>query len=335
MKAAFINETGGPEKINYGDLPDPQCGPEDVLVRVKKVSVNPIDTYIRNGANYWPLPYPYIIGSDFAGEVIEVGSKVDVRRYGFLIPGARVWGSNQGLLGRQGSFAEKICVKPEWVYPTPDSVADEAVAAIALVGLTAQIGLFERARIKQDESIFVRGGTGGVGSMVVQIAAAAGARVITTAGDDAKAERCKSFGAQAVIKYKEQDVLQEILKFAPKGVNVYWETLRTPDFDQVVAALSECGRMVLMAGRDARPQFPVGPFYVKGCSIYGFAMFKSSPDIQRQCAEQINELLASGRLKPSIDRVIPLSEAAEAHRVQQESTVGQSCQLSGKIVLSV
>lgn len=335
MKAAFINETGGPEKINYGDLPDPKCNADEVLVRVRKVSVNPIDTYIRNGANYWPLPYPYIIGADFAGEVIEVGSNVDASKYGFLKAGARVWGSNQGLLGRQGSFAEKICVRPEWLYSTPDGVQDEAVAAVALVGLTAQLGLFEHARLKSGESIFVRGGTGGVGAMVLQMAAAAGARVIATAGDDAKAERCKSFGAQAVIRYKDQDVLQEILKFAPKGVNVYWETMRTPDFDQVVSALSECGRMVLMAGRDARPQFPVGPFYVKGCSLHGFAMFKAAPEVQRQCANRINDLLSQGLLKPSIDRVIPLSQAAEAHRLQQESTVGQTNLLSGKIVLSV
>ncbi len=334
MKAAFIKETGGPEKINFGDLPDPICGPDQVLIRVRKVSINPIDTYIRNGANYWPLPNPFIVGSDFAGEVVEVGNQVDVQQYAFLKKGTRVWGSNQGLLGRQGCFAELIAIDPQWVYPTPEGTSDEEVAACALVGITAQIGLFECAKLTAGETIFVRGGSGGVGSMVLQIAKAAGASVITTAGSSEKATLCKQLGADHVIEYKREDTRQALQTIAPKGVQVYWETMRTPNFDEAVATMSECGRMVLMAGRDARPEFPVGPFYVKGCSLQGFAMFKASADVQRRCAERINELFKSKKLKARIDRVIPLSETAEAHRLQQSSTVGLSNELSGKIVLT-
>ncbi len=128
MKAAFIRETGSPDKIQYGDLPDPSAGPGQVLVKVGAVSVNPIDTYIRNGANYWPLPDPYIVGADFAGTVVAVGAGVSELR-----EGDRVWGSNQGLMGRQGCFAELIAVDVQWTYPTPTDVSDEEAAASALL----------------------------------------------------------------------------------------------------------------------------------------------------------------------------------------------------------
>ncbi len=111
MKAAYIEKTGSPDVIQYGDLPDPTCGPEQVLLQVGAVSVNPIDTYIRNGANYWPLPQPFIVGCDVAGTIIQVGTKVR-----HLEPGQRVWGSNQGLLGRQGTFSTLASI--DAVYST-------------------------------------------------------------------------------------------------------------------------------------------------------------------------------------------------------------------------
>ena len=125
----------------------------------------------------------------------------------------------------------------------------------------------------------------------------------------------------------------ELKKIAPAGVNVWWETLREPNFDLAIGALAARGRMIVMAGREARPPFPVGPFYVKGCLLRGFVMFMATPDEQRDCAEEINRWLAEGKLKPTIDRVLPLSQAAPAHRLQEESTIGRSGVLTGKIVL--
>ena len=110
--------------------------------------------------------------------------------------------------------------------------------------------------------------------------------------------------------------------------------MREPNFDELVAMLAERGRLVLMAGRDARPAFPVGPFYVKGCSLLGFVMFKATPEEQTQAAEQINAWLASGELKPQIGHRLPLSAAAEAHRLQEANTLQQAGTLSGKIVLT-
>lgn len=331
MKAAYIQETGAPEVIQYGDLEPPVPGDHQVLIRVTQVAVNPIDTYIRNGANYWELPQPYIIGCDFAGEIIEVGSAVT----GFQ-PGQRVWGTNQGLVQRQGTFAEQIAVDQEWVYSTPDDVADEQVAACALVGITAHLGLFQRARIEAGKTLFVNGGSGGVGSMVVQMAKAAGVRVIATAGSDEKCKLLKSeLGADEAINYKTENVAERTLAFAPDGVNVYWETVREPNFDAIVELMSERGRIVLMAGRDARPEFPVGPFYVKGCSLHGFVMFKATPEELRACAEDINRWLSGGQLRANISQRFELKDAAKAHRLQEDNTLAHAGTLAGKIVLSV
>ena len=116
-------------------------------------------------------------------------------------------------------------------------------------------------------------------------------------------------------------------------MNVWWETLREPDFDRTVGLLAPRGRMVLMAGRDARPVFPVGPFYVKDCSVHGFAMFNSTAAEHRVSADAINRWLAEGKLKPKIGREFKLAEAAAAHKLQEENTVHKAGTLAGKIVL--
>jgi NADPH:quinone reductase len=329
MKAAYFRATGLPDVIEFGDLPDPVCGEDQVIVRVRAVSVNPIDTYIRNGANYWPLPNPYVPGCDFAGEIVAMGRSVKS-----VSIGQRVWGSNQGLMGRQGTFSELAAIDSKWVHPSPDCAEDTELAAVALVGITAHLGLFHYAKLRPGETLFVRGGTGGVGSMVVQMAKAIGAKVITTAGNAAKQAKCLELGADHVIQYNESDVGQSIRSAAPEGVDVFWETLREPDFDLAIGCMAERGRMILMAGRDARTAFPVGPFYVKGCSMHGFAMFKATAEEQQVCASDIQHWMTSNLLKAQIDRILPLSEAAQAHRLQEANTLKKEGVLSGKIVLT-
>ena len=328
MKAAFIHETGPAPNIQFGDLPKPEPRHHQVLVRVTAVSVNPIDTYVRAGLVPMELPKPFVVGCDLAGVVESVGA--DVTRFK---PGDRVWGSNQGLLGRQGTFAEFAAVEECFLYPTPDGVSDEQAAAIALVGVTAHLGLVREARLKPHETIFVNGGSGGVGSTVIQMAKALGARVFACAGSDEKVAACRALGAEAAFNYRTQKVGEELKKVAPAGVNVWWETTREPDFDLAVGALAARGRMILMAGREARPPFPVGPFYVKGCSLLGFVMFLATPDEQRRCAHDLNRWLVEGKLKARIDRVLPLSEAAQAHQLQEEATIKMSGTIAGKIVL--
>ncbi len=328
MKAAFIQETGTHEVIQYSELPVPTPGKGQILIQVEAVSVNPIDTYIRSGKIPMETPKPFIVGCDFAGRVIGKGEGAS--RFSV---GDRVWGSNQGLLGRQGTFAEQIVIDEHWAYHTPDNVTSEDIAAVSLVGITAHLGLFSESQLQAGQTLFVPGGSGGVGSMVVQMAKIAGARVITTAGDADKAELCVSIGADEVILYKEESIEDRLKSLAPEGVSVWWETLREPNFDLAVSSLAPRGCMILMAGREARPNFPVGPFYVKQCRLHGFVMFGATPDAQAHCANDINQWMKDGKLKARIDRVLPLSETAEAHRLQAENTVDGSGVLKGKLVL--
>jgi NADPH2:quinone reductase len=244
-----------------------------------------------------------------------------------------VWGSNQGLLGRQGTFAEYAAVDEAWLHPTPASVSDETAAACALVSLTAGLGLTRDAALAAGEILFVNGGTGGVGSMVVQMAKAIGARVVTTAGTDEKLAECRSLGADLAINYKTEDVAARVREFAPGGIDVWWESLLEPDFERAIGLLAMRGRMILIAGRAARPQFPVGPFYVKGCKLCGFAMFNATAEEIQAAGADVNRWLAAGQIKARIDRVLPLEETALAHRLQEESTVGKAGHLAGKIVV--
>ena len=328
MKAAYINQTGGPELIQFGDLPDPKPRRKQCLIKVAAVDVNPIDVYVRSGIIPAKLTFPWILGRDLAGTVLEAGP--GVKRFKV---GDRVWASNQGTDGRPGTFAELAAIAEQWLNPIPTGVTEQEVVALSLVGITAHLGLTRDARVKPGEILFVNGGSGGVGSAVVQMAKALGAQVIATAGTDEKAAICRELGADLAINYKTQNVDAEIKSFAPEGVNVWWETLRDPDFERVVPLLSLRGRMVVMAGRDARPPFPVGPFYVKDCSLHGFAMFNAKARDQRAAAEDINRWLSERKLKARIDRVLPLSHAAEAHRLQEESTIRKTGALAGKIVL--
>jgi NADPH:quinone reductase len=328
MKAAYIRQIGPPENIIYGDLPKPEPTGTQVLVKVSALAVNPVDTYIRAGTIPIELPQPFIVGCDLAGTVEAVGPEVTQFK-----PGDRVWGSNQGLLGRQGTFAEYACVAQQWLYPTPEEVGDRDAAAVALVAITAHLGLFRHARLKLGEILFVHGGSGGVGSCVVQMAKTIGARVMTTAGSAEKVQACKQLGADLVVNYASDDVDAAIRRFAPGGIDVWWETLREPNLERIVGHMALGGRIVIMAGREARSELPIGPFYVKNCSIHGFAMFNAPAEEQRKCAAEINRWLARGKLRPRIDRVMPLAETAAAHRLQEDNTLRRAGTLAGKIVL--
>jgi NADPH:quinone reductase len=326
LKAAYIEQVGPSENIVYGNLPKPKAEARQVLVKVGAVAMNPVDTYIRSGMIPVNLPSPFVVGCDLAGTVEAVGP--DVTKYR---KGDRVWGSNQGLLGRQGTFAEYAAVDECWLYPTPEEVSDQGAAATALVGITAHLGLFREAQLKAGENLLVSGGSGGVGSCVVQMARAIGARVLTTSGAKEKVQVCRQLGATAAVNYKTDDLDAAIAKFGP--IDVWFETRREPDFDQAIKYLALRGRIIVIAGRDARPGFPAGPFYTKDCKLFGFAMFNAPADEQRKCAAEINRWLAKGKLKPRIDRVMKLSEAAAAHKLQEDNTLRKAGSLAGKIVL--
>lgn len=330
MRAAYIEQTGGIDAIRVGELPTPKPGPGEVLVKVAASAINPIDLYLRSGAVAMPMSFPYVLHCDLAGTVEAVGSGASKFK-----PGDRVWGSNQGLHGRQGTCAEYAAVAEEWLYPTPANVPDADAAAIALVGLTAHLGLFDRGRLKAGESLYVAGGSGGVGSIVIQMAKAIGARVATTAGSPERIELCRSLGADLVLNYKTDDVPARLREWAPEGVDVWYETQREPDLEVSIPLLKRFGRMILMAGRAAKPVLPLGSFYPRNCEILGFAMFNYGAGAQQHSADDINRWLAEGKLKAQVGKVFPLDQAAAAQQFLEDNTINKAGTLSGKVIVAI
>lgn len=330
MRAAYIDAVGPPEVIRVGELPTSEPGPNEVLVKVGAAALNPIDLYLRAGTISMPMAFPYVVGSDLAGTVERLGS--GVTRFHV---GDRVWGSNQGMLGRQGATSEFATVGEDWLYPTPETLSDIDAASMALVGVTAHLGLFRCGSLAAGETVYVSGGSGGVGSMVVQMAKAAGARVATTAGKAEGLDLCRGLGADLVLNYKTDDVPARLRDFAESGIDVWYETQREPDLETAIPLLRKRGRMIVMAGRSARPSLPLGSFYTRDCSLHGFAMFNASPDEQRRCALDINRWVETGQLRAVVGRVFPLAEASEAHRFLEANTLNHAGTLTGKVVIQI
>lgn len=331
MRAVYFQQPGPPEVLRLGELPQPQPSSGQALVRISYSAINPIDTYIRAGTVAMPSPRPFIPGCDLAGEVAAVGPGCQRVRVG-----QRVWASNQGLLGRQGTLAEFAAVDECWLHPIPENLTDDQAAGGALVGITAHLGLFRCARLRAQEWVYVSGGTGGVGSMVVQMAKAAGAKVVTTVGSDAKAELARELGADAVVNYQTDNLVQCLAEVTGgQGIDVWYETQREQDFQTIVPAMAPRGRIIVMAGRQSQPVLPVGPFYTKDLSLFGFVMFNAMPEEQQVCAEEMNRWYATGKLRVLIGKVFPLEEAAAAHALQEANTLGKAGTLTGKILVRV
>lgn len=331
MKAAYYTHTGPASVIQYGDLPVMPLEAGQVRVKVGASAINPIDLYVRAGTVAMPLNAPQIPGSDLAGEVVELGP--GVTRYKIQ---DRVWCTNQGLVGRQGTACELATVHEDWLHRTPIGVSDREMAALALTGITAHLGLFHRGRLKAGENVYVSGGSGGVGSMVIQMAKAAGARVATTAGNAEKMGICQALGADLVLNYNSDDVKTALKDFAPGGINLWFETQREPDFVGSFPLLSLGGRFIVMAGRTAEPVFPpLGSFYPRNLSILGFAMFQFPPEEQRPAADDMIRWASTGQLKAVVGKVFKLSETAAAHQFLEDATLGNSRKLTGKVVIEI
>ena len=319
MKAAYIDAPGPADSIRYGELPTPALQPGQVLVRMTAVAVDPIDTYVRSGAYKIELPRPFIIGRDMTGEVIEGGPGVTQ-----FAPGERVWCNNQGYAGRQGTFAERLAIEAPLLYKLPVGVDPQQAVAVVHSALTAVVGLVGRAGIRASETVFVAGGDGNVGTAVLQLAKARGARVAVTAGVAAKAVWCRELGADRVIDYHREDVRQALGEFAPAGIDIFWDASGKIDLELAVALMARRGRIVLMSGLASQATLPVGPFYTHGGSILGFTVTDATVDELATAAAEINRLLAAGSLRAKISAVLPLSQAAEAHRrLEQDKPFGK------------
>jgi NADPH:quinone reductase len=322
MKAAYIDRPATPRHIRYADLPMPVMGERDVLVQVLAVAVNGIDTYIVNGQFETPLPLPFIIGRDLTGVVARVGTRVGRFRQGEL-----VWANNQGYAGRQGSFAEYCSVDERLLYPLPANADPFEMVSVLHSGLTAVLGL-QKAQLRPGEVVFLNGGDGNVGSAILQLAKAMGARVVVTSADEGKAEWCRQLGADLVIDYTQQAIEQALADFSPRGVDIYWEITRHFDARLALTVLARRGRMLVIAGLTQETLFPVGPFYTRNATLYGFTISDATTDELRQSAEEINQRVASGALKGRVAQKLPLSQAALAYDIFESTSP------PGKLVLS-
>jgi NADPH:quinone reductase-like Zn-dependent oxidoreductase len=324
MRAAYIEQLGPAEDIRYGELPPPLPGPADVLVDVEVSTVNHVDTFVRSGAWRTPVEFPFVIGRDLVGAVAAVGSAVS----GFAV-GDRVWCNSLGHDGRQGAAAEQAVVPADRLYHLPRRVAAADAVAVAHSAATAYLALFTHGRTRPGETVVVLGAAGCVGSAALVMAAEAGAWVIAVASAE-DAQRCWDLGAAEVIDYRDPDLHQRIRERSPRGVDVYIDTSAGNDLVSAVDLLAKRGRIVLLAGMRTRPVLPVGPLYLKDCSVLGFAISQATVGELAEAAVCVNRLLANGRLRPQRIKTMPLRAAGEAHRQTEAGETGRA-----RIVLDV
>lgn len=316
MDAAYIEALGPVENIRYGRLPVPRIGPTDVLVAVEAVTVNPVDTFVRTGSFATATPFPFVIGRDLAGTVAAVGTGAA----GFAV-GDRVWANSLGHGGRQGSFAQYAAVPADRLYHLPSGVDPMQAVGLAHMAATAYLGLFRRAHLRPGETMYIGGGAGNVGAAAVRFAVDAGAVVIASASGDGLA-RCREAGATAVVDHTARDATEQLRAAAPYGLDVHWDTSGHHDFDTAVSLMARGGRIVLSAARPgARPEFPVSAAYTHDVDLVGFVISNAGVDELRDAARLINRYLAAGTLRARIADVLPLAEAAEAHRRMEHGEV--------------
>ncbi|MCP2261142.1 NADPH:quinone reductase [Streptoalloteichus tenebrarius] len=310
MWAAYIERPGPAEEIRYGELPDPEPGPGQVVVRTEAVAVNWVDTFVRSGAYRTELPRPFVVGRDVVGVVEHPG--------GGLREGERVWASTLGYAGRQGPTAERVAVEATRLHRLPAGV--EPVRAVATLhgATTALIGL-ERAGLAPGERVFVHGASGAVGSAVVQVAVDRGAHVIATARSDEALVTLRRWGAAEVLDTRERQP-------RPADVDVHWDATGTIPLEEAVASVASRGRVVVTARRERDP-VPAFDLYLRDAVIVGFTLSHAGDDEQERAAREVNRLLGAGRLEARVAHVLPLAEAARAHRLLE------SGQAHGKVVL--
>ena len=315
MRAAFVRELGGPENIEIGRLPIPVPGPTDVLVRMEASAVNHVDLFVRSAAYETPTPFPFVIGRDLVGTVEATGTGVAGFRRG-----ERVWTNSLGHDGRQGAFAEYALVPADRLYRLPTGVAAEHAAPVLHVAATAYLGLARHAALRPGETVYVAGGAGGVGSMVIQLASIMGATVIASASAD-DTDRCRSLGAATVIDYAADDVNARIAQAAPDGVDVWWDNAGQHDFANLLPLMAPGGRVILVSGITAERVLPVGDVYTRDIRLLGFAISNASVTDLADAARVVNRLLSDGRLTARVGAAFSLDEAADAHRAQAAGSV--------------
>ncbi|HEY6352121.1 MAG TPA: quinone oxidoreductase [Candidatus Angelobacter sp.] len=317
MKAIQIRKTGGPEALTLVDLPVPQPRSNEALVKISAIGVNFIDVYFREGR--YPSALPFIDGQEAAGTVTEVGSDVKSLR-----PGDRV-----AYTGVLGSYAEYAPIPADRLLKVPDKIKDQEAAASMLQGMTAHYLVNSSYALKKGETALIHAAAGGVGLLLVQMAKNLGAHVIATAGSEEKAKLARDAGAGDVIIYTQQDFEAETKRITGgKGVHVVYDGVGQSTFDKDLNIMRPRGHVVLFGGSSG----PVPPFDPIKLSQKG-SLSLTRPSLMHYIstreelewrANDIFNMIGSGKLKLRIAHLYKLEEAQQAHRdLEGRKTTGK------------
>jgi len=339
MKAIRFHQFGGPDVLQYEDVPDPRPREDQVLVRVKACALNHLDLWVRKGLPGVKLPH--INGSDVAGEIVEVGSYVASVTAGMRVllapmtfcnhcaqctSGLQSFCREFSVLGylNDGGNAELIAVPEVNVVPIPENLSYDQAASIPLVFVTAWHMLITRANVKGGDTVLVLGGGSGVGSAAIQIAKMLGATVIATAGDEAKLQKSRELGADHTINHYQQKIADEVRRITARaGVDIVFEHVGAATWDDSVRSLRAGGTLVTCGattGPEAKIDFRV--LFSRQLSLLGSYMGTMGD------FHAVLKHVFSGKLKPVVDRTYPLSETRAAHERLERS------EQFGKIVLN-
>jgi NADPH:quinone reductase-like Zn-dependent oxidoreductase len=313
MKAVYLTETGSPEVLQYGELPEPSMGPTDVLIRVRACSLNRLDVFTREGSHGTRISPPHVLGGDVAGEVVRVGTAVEACQ-----PGQRV------IANARGGYAELAAAPGERVYQLPERSTFEEGATLPVAGLTAWQMVMNRACVRPGESVLITAAGSGVSTFAIQLCRTLGARVITTASSAEKLAKAEALGAEAGIDYRREDILERVRAFTNgEGVDVVLEHVGTPVWQACFEALKPGGRFVtcgVTAGH--RVDLHLGRVFSRALTIMGVG--RGTPDDMRAFLRVVEQRKVRG----IVHQTFALAQAAEAHRVMEASS------FFGKLVLN-
>ncbi len=342
MKAVAIFEHGGVDKLTLTDLPRPSIGPDEVLINVKAVAMNHLDLWVREGLPGLKLEFPFMLGSDVAGVIAEVGAQVRDWQVGQRVtinPGWWCGRCEYCLAGQEslcvefkifgehlpGGYAEFIRVPARNLLSIPDDFSFEEAAAAPLAFLTAWRALITQARVIPGDDVLILGVGGGVASAALQVAKLVGARVFATSSSDAKLKRAQELGADILINSKEKEFEREVWRITNKrGVDVVFDSIGAATWLKSIRALRKGGRLVTVGATSGpNPTEEIRLIFWKQISIIGSTM-----STQKEFRE-VMKLVFRRQLKPVIDKIFPLEEARAAH---ERLARGEQF---GKIVLKV
>jgi NADPH:quinone reductase-like Zn-dependent oxidoreductase len=341
MKAVVINRHGGSDVLEVTELPDPEIDDNEVLVRVNACALNHLDVWIRKGLPGIEFPMPLILGSDIAGVVARVGRLVKNARPGdevvlspglscmhceYCLSGRDNLCASYGILGSRanGGYAEYVKVPSFNVIPKPLNLSFEEASSIPLVFLTAWHMLVERVSLKPGETLLVHAAGSGVGSAAIQIGKLLGARVFATASTDAKLEKARSIGADETINYQQEDFLDAVKRLTGRrGVDVVFEHTGEATWEKSIRSLVRGGRLVTCGATSGyKGNLDIRYLFSRQISLHGSYMGAKIELLE------VMRFFEDGTLKPVVDRVLPLENAADAHRALEDRSQ------FGKVVLA-